>query len=321
MATSPKFFVPREEILKLTTNSFEHRMVRLDDAVKQAKDLFDNADTQLVGTFESYAIVLTGDGKVFKAQYEEAADGKMHLLAVEALKAVTYAREAMPKFLRKEAQAATDLFLGGFVAEANKKVAQIAKIMDENTPVDDEKLVASVVANMVADRSWKAALKERTEEDLRGLLGESFDSIDANKLRVKFSKLYDGSITGSELEKYRGLATTDVGTLMGRMDVVSEQATKSVVTLRALAEKVADTQRETVAAFAAFVDDLAAHVRQMKTSVTETIQGLEGVAGLGRLYDALTEELLRFELAGAFAVRFTDKLANAAGMTSPTGRQ
>lgn len=312
MLPTNKFFVPREEILKLTSNSFEHRTVKIEGAVKQEKSrLFDNAEPQVLGTFDKYAVVLTDDGKIYRVQYEEAASGNLHVLAASLMNATVYPREAMPTYLRKEAKAAADLFLKGMVAEAAKKVAQLTKLMDETTVYDDDKIVDPAIASIVSSRLWKQTIESKTDADLKQMLGEAYDKIDSQKLRAKFFKLYDGSLSGSELEKYRGLVNEDVGHLMGRMDVVLDQALKSVGTLREFSEKVTDDQRETVSAFASFVEDLAEDVRQVKKTLAETLQGVDAVSSLGRLYDTLAEELLRYEIAGGFAVQMTTRLVNA----------
>lgn len=312
MLPTNKFFVPREEILKLTSNSFEHRAVKIEAVVKQEKQrLFDNAEPQVLGTFDKYAVILTDAGKVYRVQYEEAASGNLHLLSATLMNAAVYPREAMPSYLRKEAKAAADLFLKGMVGEANKKISQLAKLMDETTVYEDDKIVDPLLASIVSTRMWKQAIGEKTDADLKQVLGESYGKIDSQKLRAKFFKLYDGSMQGSELEKYRGLVNEDVGHLMGRMDVVFDQALKSVGTLREFSEKVRDDERETVSAFVAFVEDLAEDVRQVKKTVAETLQGVDSVSSLGRLYDTLAEELLRYEIAGGFAVQMTTRLATA----------
>lgn len=312
MLPTNKFFLPREEILKLTSNSFEHRAVKIEGAVKQEKArLFNNAEPQVLGTFDGYAVVLTDDGKVFRVQYEQATSGNLHLLSAQPVSATIYSREALPTFLRKEAKEAADLFLKGFVAEANKKVAQLAKVMDETVVWEDDKIIDPLIASVVGTRAWKQALEAKTETDLKQMLGESYDQIDSQKLRAKFFKLYDGSVAGPELEKYRGLVNEDVGLLMGRMDVVLDQALKSIGSLREFSDKVGDDQRETVTAFVAFVEDLAEDVRQVKKTFAETLQGVEAVPALGRLYDTIAEELLRYEIAGGFAVQMTTRLVTA----------
>lgn len=311
MLPTDKFFVPREEILKLTSGSFEHRVVRVEEALKKEKaKFFEDADPQVLGTFDGSVVVLTGSGKLFKAAYEDTA-GAVRVLSVQPMAGSTYPRDAMPVYLRKEAKAAADLFLKGLVSEANRKVAQIAKMVEANTVYDDDRIVDEFISTITASRAWKKALGEKTEDELKTVLGEALAKIDANKLQRKFSKLYDGSLTGEELEQYRTLVQEDIGHLTERMTVVHDQALKAVAQLREVSEKVTEAQRETVTAFVSFVEDLLADLGQAKQSLAETLQGADGVGALGRLFDTLTEELLRYEIAGGFVVRMTTQLAEA----------
>lgn len=312
MLPTDKFFVPREEILKLTSNSFEHRATQIEEVVRQAKDrFFGGAEPQILGTFDSHAVVLTDDGKVFQVQYEDTAQGAPHLLGVSPVSAAVYSRETLPTYLRKEAKQAADLFLKGFAAESLKRIAQLAKQMDENSVYTDDQIVDPLVATVLQSKLWKKQIGEKTESELKQLLGESFDQIDTQKLRSKFSKLYDGSVSDSEQEKYRGLVNEDVSHLHERLNAVLDQALQSIGTLRGIAEKVADDQRETLTAFVSFVEDLAEDTRQVKKSFLSALQGVESVGTLGRLYDTLAEELLRYEIAGGFAVQMTTRLAAA----------
>jgi hypothetical protein len=312
MLPTDKFFVPREEILKLTSNSFEARTVRIEGALKEEKKrLFEGAEPQLLGTFEGHAVVLTDAGKMFKVYVSESVTGSVHLMKAEPIQAPVYPREAMPTFLRKEARAITDLFLKGLVSEANRRAALLVKLVDENTVYDDQKIVDPLITSVVSSRAWKQALEQKEEAELKQLLGESFDKIEANKLQPKFSKLYDGSLSSPDLEQYRGLVNEDVGHLMGRLEAVHKQALNSIGILREFSETVNDSQRETVAAFVSFVEDLAEDTRQVKKTLSEVLQGVEGLGALGRLFDTLAEELLRYEIAGSFAVQMTTRLAQA----------
>jgi hypothetical protein len=311
MLPTDKFFVPREEVLKLTTGSFEHRAVRVEEALKREKaKFFENSEVQVLGTFEDAAIVLSENGKMFKVAYEETA-GAVTVRGAQAISGTVFPREAMPAYLRKEAKAAADLFLNGHVEQANVKIAQLAKLVEANAVYTDDQIVDSFISDITRTRAWKQALGEKTEAELKTVLGEAFDKIDANKLQTKFSKLYDGSLTNEEQEQYRNLVNEDIGRLTERMTVVYEQANKSVGQLREFAEKVTDAQRSTVTAFVSFVEDLLADLGQAKQGLSETLQGADGVGALGRLFDTLTEELLRYEIAGGFVVRMTTQLVQA----------
>lgn len=311
MPTTDKFFVPREEIQKVSVNSFEHRKVRIEQLIQQEKThYFQSAEPQIVATFESHAVVLTDDGRAFKVQFEEAATGAYEILAVEPAAVQVYEREAMPAYLRKEARAAADLFLKGLVAESNRKIAQISALMDGSTAFEDARVVDPVIQLVKSSAAWKKAIGEKSEADLKGLLAESFDTIVANELRPKFSKLYDGTIVGPELEKFRKLVEGDIGTLMGRMKLVFEQVCGALVSLQAL-QLQSEEQRKTVDSFKSFVEDLGEDLRKVQEAVAESLPGLEGVGAFGQLYDALAEELSLREMAGTFVVRFTDKLLAA----------
>lgn len=311
MLPTDKFFVPREEILKLTTGSFEHRAVRVEEALKREKSkFFENAEVQVLGTFDGSAIVLSETGKLYKVVFEETA-GAVTVRGTQPVSGAVYPREAMPTYLRKESKAAADLFLNGHVEQANRKIAQIAKMVEANAVYTDDQIVDAFISDITRTRAWKQALGEKTEVELKKVLGEALDKIDANKLQSKFSKLYDGSLTGEELEQYRALVQEDVGHLTERLAVVYEETSKAVGTLRDLAGKMTAEQRPTLTAFISFVEDLMADLSAAKQALAETLQGADGVGALGRLFDSLTEELLRYEIAGGFVARMTTQLAQA----------
>ena len=96
-----------------------------------------------------------------------------------------------------------------------------------------------------------------------------------------------------------------------RMAVVYDEASKAVGQLRDIAGKMTDEQRPTVNAFITFAEDLLADLSAAKQALAETLQGADGVGALGRLFDTLTEELLRYEIAGGFVARMTTQLAQA----------
>jgi hypothetical protein len=311
MLPTDKFFVPREDVLKLTSGCFEHRAVRVEEALKrEKKQFFENADVQVLGTFDGSAIVLSETGKLFKVSFDETA-GVVNVRGTQPVAGAVYPREAMPSYLRKESKAAADLFLNGHVEQANRKIAQLSKLVEANAIYTDDGIVDSFIRDITRTRAWKQALGEKTEAELKTVLGESFDQIDSAKLQVKFSKLYDGSLTGEELEQYRALVQEDMGRMTEKLSAVYETASKAVGQLRDLSEKMTEEQRPTVNAFISFAEDLLADLGAAKQALAETLQGADGVGALGRLFDTLAEELLRYEVAGGFVARMTTQLAQA----------
>ena len=63
--------------------------------------------------------------------------------------------------------------------------------------------------------------------------------------------------------------------------------------------------------FGSFAEDLVWDVRRVRTSLAETIQGVEGVGALGKMFDTLAEEMGRYERAGAVLSEMTRRLAAA----------
>jgi hypothetical protein len=112
------------------------------------------------------------------------------------------------------------------------------------------------------------------------------------------------------VEQYRGLVNEDLGKLTERLDGVFTQSLSSVGSLREFAATSAP-HNPAMLAFVAFAEDLVDDLRVTKQQFTETIQGVAGVGARGKLYDSFAEEILRFELAGAFVVQMTNRLATA----------
>lgn len=309
MPSSDKFFLPREEILRLTSGSYEQLSVRIETAIKgETARLFENAEPEVLGTFPGYVVVQTSAGKIFRAKYESSDSGVVHVLSAEPLKANIYTKAALPMFLRNEATAVADLFLRGSVADANKKMAQLVKLVDETRNYAEKDIATAFVERLSTDRLWKRTVASQATE-MRTLLGESYEQFDANKLRAKFFKLYDGSLPS--VESYRGLVNEDLGKLTERLDAVYAQALGSVGHLREIAVTTIDPQNATMAAFGSFAEDLVDDLRTMQQQLAETIQGVTSVSARAKMYDSLAEEILRFELAGAFVVQMTNRLATA----------
>lgn len=312
MLPSDKFFVPREEILKLTLGSFEHRAIRIEDTLKKEKaKFFEGSEVQVLGTFDEHAIVLSESGKVFRVIFESSATGDVMVMSAEAMPNVAFPRESLPAYLRREARVAADLYLKGLIPQATEKIAQISKMVEANAVYSDDQIVDVFLGAVTSHRSWKQVLGLKTEAELKTTLGESFGQIDSAKLQPKFSKLYDGSLSKEDLEQYRVLVHESFGKLNTKMKAVHEQVLKSVAQIREVSEKLSEKQRETVEAFSSFADDLLSDLRETQHGLAETLQGADGVGALGRLFDSLTEDLLRYEVAGGFVVRMTTQLAQA----------
>lgn len=311
MLPSDKFYLPREEMQKLTKGSFEHLSAKVEAAVKAEKArLFENSDAQVLGTYPTHLVVLTDSGKVFSVKYEENIEGAIRLMSATPMDATIYPRAAMPTFLRKEAKAVADLFRKGMVAEGNRRLSMLTKLVNDDTPFDESKVVENFAARFTKDRTWHKVVEARTGE-VKQALGESFERIAANKLRAKFFKLYDGSLSEAELENYRGLVVEDLGLLVKRVEAVRAQMTESVSKLREVVEKVPAQHQETLAAFESFVKDFADDLANLPRELDETMQGIDSVGARGELFDTVAEELLRYEVAGAFAVQMTNKLVSA----------
>jgi hypothetical protein len=312
MALSDKFFLPREEILRLTTGSYEQLSVRIETAIKGEKArLFENAEPEVLGTFPGYVVVQTAAGKVFRAKYEASDSGVVHVLSAEPLKANIYSEAALPTFLRNEATAVADLFLRGSVADANKKMAQLVRLVDETRDYAEQDIAKAFSERLSVDRLWKRTVVSQ-EKEMRTLLGEAYGQFDANKLRAKFFKLYDGSLPSEkELESYRGLVNEDLGKLTERLESVYSQALGSVGGLREIAVVTDSSSNATMQAFGSFAEDLVDDLSTLKLQLEETTQGVTSVRVRAQTYDTLAEEILRFELAGAFVVQMTNRLATA----------
>ncbi len=314
MLPTEKFFVPREEILKLTSNSFEHRVVRIETALLAEKArLFEDAVPQILGTFEGRVMVLTDAGKCFAVSYEEGVNGVPHFLKSELVEAAVYPRSALPSFLRKEAQRAVDLYIKGDVVESAAKISLLAKMVDDTAVYDDTKIVDSFIANITSSRAWKKVLEAKSGADIKSLLGESFEQLQSAQLQPKFSKLYDGSLVGEELEKYRNLVSSDLGSLNERLTSLLTTTLKTFGQLRDVVAKLPVEAKSTGTEFSAFAEDLVDDLHQAVQAFAETRQGVDAVGSLGRLFDAVVEELYRYEVAGGLVETFTRELSQSSG--------
>lgn len=312
MSLLDKFFVPREEILKLTNRSFEHLSARLETALAlESKRLFEGRESELLGTFPGHVVVMSDDGLTHRAYFEETASGEIRFIRTEAVSSSVYSKASLPQFVRKEARSVADMFLRGNQTEGLKRLRALSKLVDGKGSFDEGTTVDGFVQTVLTASNWKKLFAEQSEQ-MDAVLAESDLAPDsAKKLRAKFFKLYDGSVVGTALEQYRGLVNEDLKHLDGRLAAVLQSGLDSVQRMREISEKNDLSANPTFQTFGSFAEDLVGDVRKVRTSLAETIQGVEGVGALGKMFDTLAEEMGRYERAGAVLSEMTRRLAAA----------
>lgn len=311
MAFLENFFVPREEIVKLTKGSFEQLAVRLETTLaSETKRLFGGKEAQVLATFAESIVVVTDDGLVHRVGYETQPDGTLQLTQASPVEASIVKRSEMPSFLRKESLRVADLFLKGSLDEAQRRLQQLVSHVNEATPIDDDGVVDGFQRVIRSSTLWKKFV-EQNESVFAKALAESAAVDSEQKLRPKFSKLYDGSETGTALEQYRASVDEALKGADGRLVSVLQLAVESVQQLREHSEKSTVQQNAHIQTLGSFVNDFVKDVRAVRSALAESIEGITAVSALGKLFDVLAEELSRYESAGAVLAELTRRLESA----------
>jgi hypothetical protein len=310
MSLLEQFFIPREELLRLTARSFEQQQARLELALaSEGSKLFEGKPTQILATLPGHLVVLTADGSTYRVVYEETASGEYRFICKEQLASTVYTKADLPKFLRTESKAIATLMLQGSMPEASRRLKALAQCVQAPTSFDEQALFTEFSNTVLTVRPWKTALKAHTSKN--GLVFNESASGATPGLKSKFFKLYDGSISGTALEQYRNLVCEDLKYLAGRLREAGTSCRRTIQDLRAIQARVTSAPVATFGSFGAFAEDFISDLERVELVLTETVSGVDRVDLLGKTYDTLAEELCRYELAVDVLQKMTNRLRAA----------
>lgn len=295
-------YIPVEEIRRLTLGSYENAIACVDQtAQQQAESLFGkNARVRLIGTFPGSAIVMSEEGDIRRVFYEWANDGTAKLVRSEAVEVPIFSSENVEDFVRKEVSKAVRAWSEGRVEEAQRRIADVAPFIVERPVQDDGKVVESLVVSFKAPRPWKAVYEERRSQIEEMLTPEELQEVREGHLAPKFSLLYDGQLNEEELSGYHDLVEADLSYLETRVTSLRDLVEASYSASRSVVESECKRGTELFTVFRSFTEDLISDLQRIGRVVAESRRKISRIDCLGRLYDAIVEDLSDYEVSGRF---------------------
>lgn len=299
-------YISTEEVRRLSVGSFEHLIARIEEAVRaEAVQLFGaKIESSVTATFQGYAIVLAEDGRFVRVKYEDKK-GQIKILGHEPVKVESIAPDKLDSYLNSESQKAVDAFLAGDVSAAMTRLKSLVPFVENKTAPQDDRMVDAMVAFYRSDRPWRRVFTEKADT-IRRLVLDEVAAIHEDRLQVKFRPLYDGSVSGADLEKYRELVIENLQKIGERSGTLIEQVSVAVRDVKA--KKLDD---EAVVSLVAFGEDLIEDLNATRATVRGAAQRVRKIDCLGKLHDTFAEDFRDRELAGRFVMKMSQRLGDA----------
>lgn len=300
-STSSKLLLP-EEFQRIRSGSLEDRR----DAIFEALDareveLFGvdpekaktDITTQVLATHEDH-VVIEVNGKYLAVGYAiDPKTGKAALGKVEDLNLKTISRSELAS---KRIKQFVDAFMKGTRSQMGEWFLDVFRNIDAKGLSEAEQ-VAELQKQLAVERAWKSFFNENKEK----LEPEITEQI-SGRLLPRFGKLYDGSVSASDLEVFRAEVNEGLDNLVQRIASRLDQLSQAAKGLNPADESYKEAGvADTVAIFGVFVEDLAGDMKSVLDAVTEARKAVRGVDQLGRVFDSLAEAFQNQEVAAAFA--------------------
>lgn len=308
-----KVFIPEISLVELTEGSYERLLGDVQKAVQESAEKLLNIKecVELCGTFKGYAIVCTENrDRVFRIKYEISERGEVLPLSGEEIELRSYTPNQYVAF---QAKAFVESFMSGAKTEAGEYLKRIVKLIPrlEHAPAE-EKVVPSIADDLAnisaAEKTWKKIFEDKLSS-INKALGSELDQLSESKLKPKFRKLQDGTISGPGLESYRPLVTSDLKYLSERFDATFGQVTKAVDAYKgAVPALKTESADPTIKMFESFSRDYLTDLTDLRNKLTEASNIVNAVDELGKIYDLLSTHLYRYEVAGRFIEKMSGNL-------------
>lgn len=308
--TANRSFIPTEEISRLVEGSYEQLVVRLSEALRKSGPalLGSGEHFELAGTFKGYAIVHNEDrSKAFRVKYDLSESKEAVLISAEEVELKTYTPR---QYASAQAKAFVEDFFTGAKTSASEHLKKLVPVVARleaapEVPVTPSEEVSSAIKG---ERTWKTIFESKASL-IKGSIAGLSSKIEESRLKPKFRKLYDGSLTESDLSAYRALVTSDIQYVLGRYDALLNSVETAVSAYKgAVPALKTDTSDATVKMFESFTSDYLSDLRDLKMLLSESVNSINRVDELSKIYDLLASELYTYEVAGSFVEKMSGNL-------------
>lgn len=306
MLASADRFIPRDQVTNLTEGSYENliRKLALVVAASSEKLFGRKVETSLIGTFSGYGLAESVDGSVARFQFETSASGQVVLTAITPVRLTSL---SMEDYVASQTRSTVDALLVGQVNEAYTALRPVLPMLTERTKIRSQQSVASgVMESFTSDRPWRKYYTEKAGS-IYGYVKESGIDPETLRLAPKFTRLYDGSISGQELNQYNLLVQSDFDHIASKYGQLATTVAESVKKLAA-ARGAQFIMGEDFGVIRNFAEDFLSDLESTVRGFVEARQQVFEVGSFGGIYDAAAKEFFRFQITGAFL----NKIATAA---------
>lgn len=310
MLPTDKFMLPRPEMLRFTSGSFEQISVRLEAALtEKAAENLGSTSFLTLGTFSDHITVLTDAGKVMQVDYKVIPATDATKLSIELGEATVVPAKVIPvqakaAQVRKEAREIVQAFIKGDI-QAMSKVPDLLQQMPDRPVLSESAHVDDLLQRAGRGSFWMDKLSDLSS--LKTVLGEKFDAISRSAPAPKFQVL--STLTESGASAYAPLVNEGMNSLRVRHAALKGQVQVAVDKLTTLAT----TDH---APLINFVGSLIESMDEIPSCLFEADHSITSTKERARLYDGLARDFLRFELAGGFVSQTVNKLAAQASNPS-----
>jgi len=309
--------IPLDEVQKLMDGSYERLTALIDVAVQEHRDLFlsedRGEDVARVATFSDKVVVGTSAGDYFEAKFQEGEEG-ITFESPTSLDVPVVDQGNAAQYVREFTLSTVDALLSEDKDAARGRLLALASLREEKQEQTERDYAEDVAAHLGEARPWRHVMHEQSD-DIRRQVVDQLESIREGQLEPKYKPLYEtDDIPEETFEDYRELVNTDLQIVAERLEKAQHDA--EVVYLpfsESIANaEVTEEEDEVLSHFCFFAEDFIKDLQTVRELVAEAVQNEQCVMCLGQIYDALTESLVDYEVAGAFVGRMTRAFDEAA---------
>lgn len=202
--------IPSEELDRLTHRSYEKIIPALHDAVnEQCEKIFgEDVVVQLLGTYATYANVLSEDGRFARIKYKvKAAKGgfRVEIESAEKLEVRTFDSITSQDYLDESATAAVEALLGGDPKAAREHMRKVSRLVTPEHAMRESEMAEAYLTYVGSPRPWRTFLLDHQDD-----ISQDIEADEPVDQEPRFEKIYKPAIPGNA-ESFRASVVKALG--------------------------------------------------------------------------------------------------------------
>lgn len=306
--------VSASDLRRLTHGSYEHKIARNRDVILEGvaqESGSSPADLSILSTYDECAVVVGENGKFWRVHLEAADSGDVHVVRITEEPVDALDVTNVGAALENGADRAVKAFMRGDLDAVKEQLSQLVSLTPSTSEEDGQAAISTLDSVFSSGRAWKRIYEERKSQIDRFVVND-LESLEADRLHPKFSKLYDGTLEESEYSNYAELVEEDLALVQRRYQNLFEGTDALVDAAQAGIVKAREGGGAVVEIFEAFASDLLEDLQLIVKQSGRAAQKVTTIGGRGKLRDTLVEGLHTYEVAGRFVHEVAGRLAQAA---------